>query len=83
MDYWVDISELKEEDKVSRVLTGLSAYKIYVDMQKSSLRRKLLCHWLPADSEKEDVPLHHHLLLPGRHVCHCILDQVKNGFKKR
>ena len=23
LDYWVDISELKEEDKVSRVLTGL------------------------------------------------------------
>ena len=46
-------------------------------MPKLPLPRKLLCHWLPADSEEENVPLHHHLLFSSRHVCHRILDQVK------
>ena len=46
-------------------------------MPKLPLPRKLLCHWLPADSEEENVPLHHHLLFSSRHVCHRFLDQVK------
>ena len=38
--------------------------------------RQLLCHRLPADSQEENVPLHNYLLLPGRNVCHRVLDQV-------
>ena len=38
--------------------------------------RQLLRYRLPADSQEENVPLHNHLLLPCRNVCHRVLDQV-------
>ena len=37
LDYWVDISELKEEDKVSRVLTGL---QIALSLQIETTEKK-------------------------------------------
>ena len=41
LDYWVDISELKEEDKVSRVLTGLQiALSLQIETTEKKERNK-------------------------------------------
>ena len=65
---------------------SVTGFKFYLKYQilyfpHKLFLRKLLCHWVPVDPQEEDVPLHHHLLLPRWHVRHCLLDQVRAEYQ--
>ena len=47
------------------------------------LFRQLLRDGIRADAETQDGLLHHHLLLPHRHVRHRLLDQLPRAARER